>query len=312
MRPVFERLRPCLRLVPRFKLLRNKCTKNPSAATIFSIESHGSLVYGTTRPQTSPPPRLTYFDIVKFLLYVNLSPFLLQRNIQRISHQSKSLPRMSYMSPSQQVTMTQTPPNPNIRFGDMRYISDEPTTVLWGLIKSTPEWEEVCYIERNECRGTKRYKFRAGAANLVRYTRFYHTLRSRYLALHNVKSFDVSNIFDDLKAHLNEDYTLEMQEDMATVWCLLSEVIEGEARHDFFVSPSKFPLEVQIGGEAALNRFLGILIDLVISDLILAPHHFKTMIWDGLDKTFYGRAMANEFHQGFFTGPIIHPDVPSR
>lgn len=212
------------------------------------------------------------------------------------------------MSSSQQVPVTRT--NLNIRFGDMRYISDESTDALWAFIRSTPEWEDLCCIENNECRGTKRYKLRAGAANLVRYTRFYHTLRAKYLVLHSVESFDVSKISDDLRAHLNQDYTLEMQEDMVVVWCLLSKVIEEEVRHDFFVAPSKFPLDIQIGGRVALNRFLGILIDLVISDLVPAPHHFKTLIWDGLDETFYERAMANEHHQEFFAGPVIHPDAP--
>lgn len=214
------------------------------------------------------------------------------------------------MSSLQQVSMRRAAPNPDIRFGHMRYTSDESTDALWAFIRTTPEWEAVYNIERNECRGTQRYKFRAGAANLVRYTRFYHTLRARYLVHHSVESFDVSKIFDDLRTHLNQDYTLEMQENMVTVWCLLSKVIEEVVRQDFYVTPSKFPLDIQTGG-IALNRFLGIIIDLVISDLIPAPHHFRGLRWDGVDETFYDRAMANECHQGFFAWPVIHPDAPA-
>lgn len=215
------------------------------------------------------------------------------------------------MSLLRQVPMVQPLSNPNIRFGDMRYVPDEPTNVLWDFIKSTSTWEMLSRTERNDCRGTKRYKLRCGAANFVRYTGFYHTLRARYIALHSVESFDVGKILDDLRAHLNQDYTLEKQEEMAAIWCLLSQAIEEEARRDFFISPSKFPLEVQIGGRVVLNRFLGILIDFVISDLIIAPSSLQNLRWDGLDERVYERTIANEGHKGFFTGPVIHPDLPS-
>lgn len=229
------------------------------------------------------------------------------------SSSSSSSPSSSPSSRQGPVAQPLKLSNPNIRFGDMRYTSDEPTNALWGFIKTTPLWETLCQTEHNDCRGTKRYRLRSGAANLMRYTGFYHTLRARYLALHRGEpyAFEASKIFDSLRKHLNEDYALEKQEEMAVVWCLLSKWIEKEARRDFFISPSKFPLEVQIGGRVALNKFLGILIDLVITDLVIAPGSLGNLGWDGLDEAFYERAMANEGHQGFFTGPVTHPDSPS-